>query len=287
MNLTGISRRIEISFWTFAVRLMKEPKLLRIVLISSALVFSLLFGWFVFSTIKHVQANQLAKVSETVPVSVKAPEFQTEPISSGAAINQRKVLILVLDNLQVTSPQVESIWLATYVKARSQVVLLPIFPTLQSIDLQDEEKALGDFRVNEDGVISQDFIDWIQMKQIDWDNYIFLDEFGLAMLIDNVGGIDLGRGQVSGVRALSQIPLARDDSQAALFGYATLARTICRNSVELVDSVEVLDLYQQFGSHIRTDLPEQLLVDEWQRLRNAKTGISCEFPNLQKSSVLP
>ena len=137
------------------------------------------------------------------------------------------------------------------------------------------------------GEPSQAFMDLIQSRQIRWDHFIFIDEFGLAMLIDTIGGIDLGRGQVNGIQALSQIPLAKEYPQAALFAYATLARSFCRQSSALIEKVDVLDITQQLGSHIRTDVPEQVLVDEWQRLRIAKTGVSCEFPNLQKSSSLP
>ncbi len=287
MNFTGISRRIEITFWTLAVRLMKEPKLLRVALISAALIFSLLFGWLISSTVRQVSASRLSEGSATGNSSSDATVLNTKPIFSGEAVNQRKILIVVVDNFQADNPQLATIWLATYVHSRFQLSLIPVFPELVSEDLQMDKSFSEDFELTAKGELSQDFQKLIQSRQISWDNFLFLDEFGLAMLLDEIGGMDLGRGKVSGVRAISQIPLARENAQAALFAYATLARTICRQSEDLVEHAEMLDLYRQLDTHLRTDLPEQSLVDEWQRLRNQKTGVFCEFPSLQKSTSLP
>lgn len=287
MNFAGISRQIEITFWTLAVRLMKEPKLLRVALISAALIFSLLFGWLISSTVRQVSASRLPDGSAMGISSSEATVLNSQPILSGEAVNQRKILIVVVDNLQADNPQLATIWLATYFHPRFQITLNPVFPELVSEDLQIEKSLSDDFEFTVKGEFSQDFQKLIQSRQIHWDNYLYLDEFGLAMLIDEIEGIDLGRGKVSGVRAISQIPLARENAQAALFAYATLARAICRQSGDLVEQAEVLDLYRQLDSHLRTDLPEQSLVDEWQRLRNHKTGVFCEFPSLQNSTSLP
>ena len=287
MNISVIAKRIEISFWTMAVRLMKEPKLLRVVLISVALIISLLFGWLMISTARQVNAARFGGGAEKVLISSNYIPHDQEIISSREILNQRKLLIVVLDQFQSENPELESVWLATYVHSRAQIMLLPVFPSSIS-GISDEDQILyEEFKVNGKGEPSQAFLDLIQSRKIRWDHFIFIDEFGLAMLIDTIGGIDLGRGQVSGIRALSQIPFAKEYPQAALFAYATLARSFCRQSSALIEKVDVLDITQQLGSHIRTDVPEQVLFDEWQRLRIAKTGVSCEFPNLQKSSSLP
>lgn len=287
MNISVIAKRIEISFWTMAVRLMKEPKLLRVVLISVALIISLLFGWLMISTAKQVNAARFGVGAEKVLISSSYIPHDQEIISSREILNQRKFLIIVLDQFKAENPQLESVWLATYVHSRAQFMLLPVFPSSISGISEEDQTLYAEFKVNSKAEPSKAFLDRIQSRQIRWDHYFIIDEFGLAMLIDRIGGIDLGRGQVNGIQALSQIPHAREYPQAALFAYATLARSFCRQSSALIEKVDVLDIVQQLGPHIRADVPEQALVDEWQRLRIAKTGVSCEFPNLQKSSSLP
>lgn len=287
MNFTGISRRIEITFWTLAVRLMKEPKLFRFALIAAAMIFFLLFGWLITSTLREVSANQPPEQTEMEVIPSGVGVSQPNAVVPGDAVNQRKVLIVVVDNFQAANPQLVTMWLATYFHPRFQLTLIPIIPSILSENTQDEELFLEDFELNEKGELSRDFLKWFETRQIRWDYYLILDEFGLAMLIDEIGGIDLGRGNVSGVRAISQIPLSRENAQAAVFAYAAVARSICRQSGDLFGQVEALDLFNQLSSHLRTDLPEQSIVDEWQRLRSEKTGVFCEFPNLQKSSSLP
>ena len=80
--------------------------------------------------------------------------------------------------------------------------------------------------------------------------------------------------------AISQIPTAIDDQQATLFAYASLFRSYCRNSSSLIEDVEVLDLTYQLSSHLHSDIAEQYMVDEWQRLRKSNAGVTCEFHNL-------
>ncbi len=239
------------------------------------------------STIRRVGANSVPDGAVIEAAAPRLSVFQSERSYANAAINQRKILIVVVDQLKADDPQLETIWLATYVNARSHITLLPLFPASLSGGERDDLAVKNGFKLDGDGQLSQGFLDQIQSKQIRWDNTFILDELGLAMLIDAVGGVDLGRGRVSGVRALSQIPLVQYDAQAALFAHAMLARSICRLSGDLVDQVEVQDLLQPLTAHMRSDLSEQFFVDEWQRLRNSKTGVSCEFPNLQKSSALP
>jgi hypothetical protein len=284
MNLIGISRRIEITFWTLAIRLMKEPKLLRRVLIAFALTFSLLFSWLLVSTIRQVSANRLVDSPQQRKVLSGAPVIQTPTISSGAAVNQRKILVVVVDNFQTETPQLETIWLATYVNPRSQISLIPLFPASLSGGEKDDQEVVKYFKIDGEGLLSKELQNVFRSKQINWDHYLYLDEYGLAMLIDTIGGVDFGRGQVSGVRVLSQIPQAKEDAQAAIFAYAALARSICRQSGDLVETHDALDLYHQLGTHLRTDIPEQLIVDEWQQLRKTKMGVFCDFPSLQNSA---
>jgi hypothetical protein len=238
------------------------------------------------STFRQVSANRLVENPQQIKALSGAPVIQTPTISTGAAVNQRKVLVVVVDNFLTDTPQLETIWLATYVNTRSQISLIPLFPASLSGGEQDDQEIDKNFKIDGDGVFSNELQNVFRSRQINWDHYLFLDEYGLAMLIDTIGGVDFGRGQVSGVRVLSQVPQAKDDAQAAIFAYAALARSICRQSGELVEMNDALDLYHQLGTHLRTDIPEQLIVDEWQQLRKTKMGVFCDFPSLQNSSSI-
>ncbi len=284
MNLIGITRRIEITFWTLAVRVMKEPKLLRLVLFAFVLSMSLIFGGLFFATFKHATADRQSNQTEQGTLAAAAPVIPTETITSGAAKNQRKVLVAVVDNLQVERPMLETVWLATYVDARNQLSMLPLFPRINSDGWSEDTFVDERLALDATRKFPAALQELFRSEQIGWDNYLFLDDYGLAMLIDITGGVDFGRGQVSGVRALAQLPLAREDSQAAMYAYATLIRSICRRSADLVENTEVVNIYQQLGSHLYTDMPEQLFVDEWQRLGNEKSGVFCDFPSLQHLS---
>ncbi len=283
MNITGITRRIEISFWTFAVRLMEEPKKLRLLLLSLALLLSLSFGWLMFSTVQAVNANKEARQAEPAPVFIGSqPAVQTQWATS-EPVTQRKLLVIVVNRLVDPDPQLVSVWLTTYVPVRTQTTWFSLYPASLSGGAEDDLEMVETFQLSAEGDPERAFFELIQSKELAWDNFILLDEFGLVELIDMTGGIDFGAGKVDGMRALAQIPHSSKEPRAALFAHAKLAESFCLNSEKLIQEMDVKDVIGRLASHMRTDLSEKSFVEEWRHLRTANSGLDCEFPTLPKS----
>lgn len=286
MNISGITRRIEISFWTLAVRIMEEPKKLRIALLSLVAIISLSFGYLMFNTVQVVGKNWDDRQTQPVFVGAEKTAEQTK-WATDEPMKQRKILVMVVKNLSEKKARLVSVWFATYVPSRSQATMFPLYPASLSGGAADDQAMVDAFQLRPDGKPDQAFLELLRSKNITWDNFLLLDEFGLAELIDMTGGMDLGQGPMDGMQTLAQIPGSTAEPKAAFFAHATLAQGLCLSSNDLIQKMEVADVTRRLASHMLTDLTEKNIAEEWRRLRPTNTGISCEFPNLAELFQMP
>lgn len=287
MNLNAIGRRIEITFWKITVKLMEEPKKLLVLLLCLALVLSLGFGWLITSIIQTANLNREINRTQPAPVYIGAQQDARLQRATSEPVSQRKILVILVDQLEVAEPQLVSIWFTTYVQARNLASLIPLYPASLSGGAADDHQLAKAFRLSAAGEPERSFLELMRAKDLAWDNFILLDQTALAELLELSGRLQPGTGKVDAVQILAQIPQSTREPQAALVAHAQLAQNLCLGSAELVQAVEAQELLERLSLHLRTDLPEKYLADEWQTLRLARSDISCEFPTLTESFSKP
>ncbi|MBN2548476.1 MAG: hypothetical protein JXB15_04935 [Anaerolineales bacterium] len=273
MNLTQISRRIEITFWLAAIAIMKDRRLLlwlKILAIVSLLAAFLLIGY------SGVRKQILPRAFPMAFQPVAHTQAPTQP-----ANGQVNVLVILVDRLEVEKPALEGVWLGVFLPSMPRVTLLPVYPAaLQDAESQDErlEKA---FRLDAKGQPAAKFQAILQEKELWWNNFIILDRTTVSEFIDLAGGIEIDQlGNQNGPESLAVLPHAWQAPERALVMQASLAAGLCRKKPAELVGANPVQTIDRLSRHMVFDFGIEEIVSAWYQLQAYNGAISCEFPTL-------
>jgi len=279
MTLTDFTQRIEISFWDFAVFLMKDKKAIRCALLILLLGMFLIVG--VFSAVYEVYAQKKGdQVSQLHPVPTSSS------YSTQVAGSQRNILIIFMDHLVEQGPRLEGVWLVVYLPDTPILTFLPIFPVDRVGQAAQEDSLARVFRLGSDRRPTSDFLEAIEAKDIKWDDILVFDKVSLAVLIDLSGGLDSAVGPMSGTHAVTQLPAAWQEPRAALENQAILAGGICQNMDQLLGNPDTARLLELLAGRVYSEAEFLDHFPGWSHFRELGGAISCEFPTFSGNPSL-
>lgn len=288
-----VSIRLEILFWNLAIDLLTESPVFQ-ELATWAYYRGLPLwrrfcqraftprarAWGLAATVALVLATAGAGLAALDPFQLarQAPEASLAVPTNG----QRNLLVVGVDRLASPSPRLESVWLVVYFPGRSPVTLLPIYPALPGTLSQGEPALEEAFGMAPNGKPSAAFLRRLRQERLWWSGYLLLDEGGLAVLLDSLGGIELGGSRVDGARALASLPSPEVDRLGALDAQAELLRAACKaagqESPLPATPQELARLLDAIRAHYRTDLDLPAILQEWILGAGEQTALACEFP---------
>ena len=231
--------------------------------------------------------------SQLATPQIATPRIETSQVETPlptkvpthAANGQRNILLVLIDRMTSDTPRLEGVWLIACLPSTSHMTLLPLYPTTLG-DVQAEGETLSKlFALNESGSPEIDFLNALSDRNIWWDHYLVLDNLALAGLVELIGGIDLGQGEVNGTQVIRFLSQPRREFQAELMDQATLARELCRRiPASLVGSDWEIQ-FDLLSGHIYSDIDLSGSKIDWAHLRTFATGLSCEFPTLPEIAL--
>ena len=239
---------------------------------------SVLTGFIVGASVVSANVTPQNKTPDReIPQPTAAEESRIEN-------GQRNLVVFAIDRLDNPAPNLEAVWLVLRSSSSPNLSILPLFPSSLEGGPAEDAFLKNSFQLQPDGTLHPDFVSALQSKELWWHNYAVVDESGWALLIDLVGGIDAGNGLISGTAVVAGTPKSWENSQAALEGQISIAKSLCnpvRSDTVISDPTpEILALLSQ---HVRTDLDLTGFVKEWQEIR--LTGRNrCKFPTLDQGS---
>lgn len=273
MNLTHISRRIEITFWLAAIAVMKDRRLflrLKILAVISLLAVTLLTG---YAVVRKVV------LPRTFPMAFhQAANTQAHVQGANGQVN---VLVILVDRLDVEKPVLEGVWLSAFLPSMPRVTLLPVYPAaLQDAERQDERLEKS-FRLDAKGQLAEKFQAILQEKELWWENYVVLDRMTISEFIDMAGGIEIDQQSVeNGPESLAALPHAWQAPERALVMQASLAAGLCRKKPAELAGVNPVQTIDKLSRHMVFDFNIEEIVSAWYQLQAYNGAISCEFPTL-------
>ncbi len=267
--------RVEITFWTVVIPLMKNQRFVRGAIVASILgiVLSLLGIASLLFDREPVGSPQ------TQAISVSQPQAVTVIPTQG----QRNVLVILVDSLSTSEARLEGLWLVGKLASNPRLVFFPIFPATSDGDPQGWS---GKFSLDVDGKPSHSFVQNLQAKNIYWDNYVVIDHTSLAELIELSGRIDWDGKQLSGPDVVAKMPLAKLEPKAALQAQAFIAQELCHNTAALMQSADPALLWGLLTHRMRSDLDLTSIQSASNDFTSIVGGPSCEFPTFQEISLL-
>jgi hypothetical protein len=236
-----------------------------------------------------------------VPTSFSPSEtssVQSYPLpgDNHLATGQRNILIIGIDRLEAPGPRLEGIWLALYVPTNPKITLMPIYPSLTQnqtgYQANQDSTLTSEFGLDENRKPDSSFLKALQDRGLWWNNFVVLDELAMVQIIDLTNNIG-ERGdtvqehsyQLTGIRALADLPLPWENPLAAVLSQAKLLADLCHQAPEVqpAKEVETSIFSDQLSHHMVTDINADQVSKDWSSMMGIGTGISCEFPSLKAS----
>jgi hypothetical protein len=211
---------------------------------------------------------------------------------------QSNVLLIGVDDLEASSPVLESVWLILYLPDMPQITWMPIYPqilrTQAGVRIQAKAALTDTFAIENGSAPNQEFLDLLKQEGMWWNHYVIVDQTAVIELIDSLGGVEiispdrlLEDQKISGSEAFSGLLLANGDLQGALFSQANLIQQLCRippKSYLNLNRAQII--FQKLHKHLITNITAEHLIDDLQLMISSGGGFVCDFPSLNLLSSL-
>jgi hypothetical protein len=204
--------------------------------------------------------------------------FSANRTESTFGSGQHNYLVIGTDDINSSDPILESIWLLIAFPGRSNLTMIPIYPTIENgIPLADSSLSQL-FEISAQGIPETTFLGRLQ-EQIHWDYYVVIDKVGFSDLVKFLSHPDSDSNNSS---ILASLPLAWEDPAGALSGQTKLLMQVCAQTSNLSAQIQTIELIKKNQSHFQTDIDWEETLSQWSIEDSNLSRIDCEFP----SSVL-
>ncbi len=273
--MAGFTRYLEISFWKISIALLGSKKAM-----SMVIIFSCCLLFFLIASASFLAINLITVSKLTIPIDQSRVIYSSQVAES----SQKNTLIILADQLDQEEPQLRGVWLAVFQVSKSQLIFLPVYPSLSHIEGVKTKSLAEYFSVESNGVPTSEFFDYIGQNKLWWDHVVVLDSYSLDVLMGMTDGLNLGKGKLNGSSAVSEFTLGQEDPQAAQIAQAILLRGLCQETDTLVRTVFPSEEFSAISNHWYTDF--DLINLESNALKdNPLRGLSCEVPVLMEVSL--
>ncbi len=236
-----------------------------------------------------IETNQIETPAPKSPPMIADASQELSAPEPVLKFNQRNLLVVQVDSLRSARPRLQAIWLAIYLPEMSQVMLLPLYPSLDEYAGSELEQALQTIReipspVDDERNLDPKLVEALRSTGLWWEHTLVFDYLALIELLETYRE-DASPGDedipvfdplqvVSGLAAQSNQPETFLKTSAMLF------RQICPVWAIGSSAHEWSRNISNFSPlHIKSDLP---LISE--SLGSAavveQATLSCHFPSL-------
>ena len=200
----------------------------------------------------------------------------TADSESSIGSGQRNLLVIGVDQKKSPDPILESIWLLISYPGKSNLTLIPIYPTIEGgIPLADSTLAQI-FSISSEGVPDTKFFNHLK-DQLWWDNYILINKEGISALFEF---LNQSEPDFEVAATMASLPAAWQDPDGALQGQSQLMKMACERTSKLLGEVNFSKFIQEIQLHVHTDLNWEEVSQNWSFRPPASLQIECEFPTL-------
>jgi len=219
-----------------------------------------------FSILGFVLANRIGAVF-TPAKPVQAASFYSP--TANLDLNQKKLLIVTVDDLTSTSPQLASVWVGIVMEGNPPSI------TWKAIYPSPSKKAFGlslveNFSLNEQKELTYEFLDYLSSNEIYFDGYLVSDYFALGKIKEsmNIQEIEINP-QTTDTPDQMQIVLAQ---QAAFISEACNA---------MGSSIQALPVAELIPLHLHFEMEANVMMKVLNQLSAKASQLRCEIVPLE------
>lgn len=221
--------------------------------------------------------------------SLKVVSAQEKKPIDTLSTGQRSILFITTSSLNAADPNLEGVWLITYLPSSSDIRLLSLYPTGRQPISDLEAQLVNSFDLNKKNgklALDQDFLEILAAENYWWSGYLVLDEVGMAAVLDLIGGIEMGGQSLSGDQVISELPDVTAQPGDAYSFQIAMFQSACTQLTRPSSIVDLSKANLLLSHHFITDLQSDQLKTEYQSLLVGESQPACKFPLLEKSQIV-
>lgn len=275
-DFSGFLQQVEISFWTSLVSLMGDRRMFRrtiaVLLTAMVVVASLFLGVIIRG----------ASSGNSEEDSVLKTSAGIRKAGLVSAKKQANTLVVFIDELRSPTPRLHGVWLLVSHPDIPNLSLLPLYPGIHHGGSSTNRSLAESFRFDSVSQIEEGFFQALHQMEIQWSDYLVLDESAVKALLEFVyrSSFD-GGGSPSLVETL-QLPTALDNPQASLFRQVGLAMELCNRPMNPLLQADLATITSLTAGHLRATFGAL----EWGRYQKYGARLTCDFPTLERQAAL-
>jgi hypothetical protein len=236
----------------------------------------LVLGNFISTRIYHSGFTHLSDVSRLITIK-NTKSIQT--LNNG----QHIILLIGVDSIDAPRPQLESLWLVSYLPSDSTLHLLPIFPSRNG-DVSDfEEKLYRSFDItgSSGDSLSENFKNILKENNFWWSGYILYDHTALMELSNNFSDENMYTQNTSIERAIQALSGVNDDPKKAFSAQLAIIQISCQKISGVSQINDWSPTFSLINGHILTDLKINQFMQEWEEKPSSPQNLHCKFPTME------
>lgn len=234
------------------------------------------------------------------------PSIHGSALDSASAINknspgpiqtlnngQRSLLLIWVDSMETSKPELISLWLISYLPSNSTVQFLPIFPTGDEI-LSDWDNSLVSsfsvdrlFDLNTKNIKvfpGQKFTKFLEESNYWWSGYFIFDQSHIDSMLDLVKN-ESSTQNLSGNQVIqSNSGAFTIPAEVNQTSFSTL-QSICQKLSDLSSEQDISQVITKLSVLYISNLDVHQILQEWDGLLSKGSTLNCEFPTFQGSML--
>jgi hypothetical protein len=182
----------------------------------------------------------------TTPISPTPLEADSPSIYS--------ILIVGVNDLQSSDPQLRAIWIAAYRSSEDAIYLHGI--PIHAIVPGGKERSLNDlFAWSSQKGLDEEFFDNLyQVIPLSPNLTIVMDDLAFEKIIDYLGGVEISGKTINGQNTLAFLSLFWEQPDALLEHQADMLRSLYPKALDLPESAELTELMSLIPEHVNLSM---------------------------------
>ena len=197
---------------------------------------------------------------------------------------QHSILLAGVDSLNNLKPELNSLWMVSYLPADATLRMLPIYPTGKVSSSDFKARLVHSFGLAQEDsqlVLGEDFVRFLDESNYWWSGYVIYDQVAQESMVDLLGGIELDGEIISGNQMVHKLSTLVEEPQAVYLAQLAGLQAACSKLPDLVQNPGWHQLRSTIPAHVATDLDLQGAIAEWLSSSPNQQGSNCVFPSLE------
>lgn len=196
---------------------------------------------------------------------------------------QQSILLIGVDSLDTPKPQLESLWLVSYLPSDFTLHVLPIFPSKNVVLSNFEKKLDQTFEItgSSSNPLSKNFINTLKENNFWWSGYIIFDHTALLELSNDFSKENIFKQNISMDRAIQALTNVNDDPEKAFSAQYEIIQTACQKISGISQIKDWSPIIFMIPNHVVTDLGISQFINEWDEKLSSSHTLHCRIPTLE------